>query len=412
MTADTTASGYSRPSVLAGWVLAIIYAVHSAITVLMPRSDKFSPLRESLRSWHYLFGLILFALLLWRLWLWYRESAPPPPRGLKPAGHVWARQLAITTYVVLAIMPLLGIAAAWTDGLVVRLGPLFSLPALLGESRPAWMFSGYFHSALSFAVLLLNVVTAATAVWFALRRGVGMVRALPPGFGLQVWAGLGITVYAFSTFKPDGPGVLAVSVYCGLSAAVWLLSRYLHRNSSRVTAAASAGMGARVASVAATLLVVAVAAPAPNAMFGVTPWPMGEVVAAPEGVTSHAGPVMTVTVTPPSPQEAEVNGEIFKWCSFCHTFQQGGKHLVGPNLYAIFGQKAGTVPNFHYTPAMAEAGRKGLVWTDDTLDQFLAGPGAFVPGTSMVMSIGPVKTPEERAAVINLLKKATMPGAR
>jgi cytochrome c2 len=129
-------------------------------------------------------------------------------------------------------------------------------------------------------------------------------------------------------------------------------------------------------------------------------------------VTSHAGPVMTVTVTPPSPQEAEVNGEIFKWCSFCHTFQQGGKHLVGPNLYAIFGQKAGTVPNFHYTPAMAEAGRKGLVWTDDTLDQFLAGPGAFVPGTSMVMSIGPVKTPEERAAVINLLKKATMQGAR
>ena len=73
---NSGSAGYSRNSVLAGWLLAVFYGVHSYITILMPRSDKFSPLREALRSWHYLFGIILFGLLLWRLWLWYRESRP------------------------------------------------------------------------------------------------------------------------------------------------------------------------------------------------------------------------------------------------------------------------------------------------------------------------------------------------
>jgi cytochrome c2 len=58
---------------------------------------------------------------------------------------------------------------------------------------------------------------------------------------------------------------------------------------------------------------------------------------------------------------------------------------------------------------MAAAGRNGLVWDDATLDKFLAGPDEFVPGTSMIISSGPVRTPEERAAVINILKRETMP---
>ncbi len=49
------------------------------------------------------------------------------------------------------------------------------------------------------------------------------------------------------------------------------------------------------------------------------------------------------------------------------------------------------------------------MWDDEALDRFLAGPDQFIPGTKMIISSGPVKTPEERAAIINILKRETMP---
>jgi cytochrome c2/cytochrome b561 len=404
-------TGYSGSSTLAGWALALVYSVHSYITILMPRTDKFSALREQFRSWHYLLGLVLFGLLLWRLWLWYREPRPAAPAGITPAGHAWARQLTVTIYTVLAVMPVLGIVSAWTDGLTVRLGPLFQLPALIHENRPVWMFTGYFHSALSFGVLVLTLTAVLTGLWFKLRRGVGLLAGFPPGFGVQAWISLGITVYAFSSFQGPRPGLVALATYLLLSALVWALGEAIHRRRLPVSRVGTAGFGVRAASLLACLVLLVIAGYGPYAMFRVVPWPMGPAIEAPEGVTSHPEPVTRVTVTPETPFEKEVNERVFKWCAFCHTFGRNEKHLAGPNLYAIFGQKAGTVPNFNYSEVMAEAGRNGLVWTDETMDAFLADPDAFMPGTRMIISIGPVRDPEERKAVINLLKKATMEGA-
>ena len=86
----------------------------------------------------------------------------------------------------------------------------------------------------------------------------------------------------------------------------------------------------------------------------------------------------------------------------------GEAHLVGPNLHNIFGQQAGTVPNFYYSPAMAKAGQDGLTWTEETITQYISGPDSMVPGTSMIISSGPVTDPDLQRSVLESLKRDTM----
>jgi hypothetical protein len=45
------------------------------------------------------------------------------------------------------------------------------------------------------------------------------------------------------------------------------------------------------------------------------------------------------------------------------------------------------------------------------MDKLLANSDLYAPGTTMVISSGPVSDPKVRRAVINMLKRDTMPGA-
>jgi cytochrome c len=87
-----------------------------------------------------------------------------------------------------------------------------------------------------------------------------------------------------------------------------------------------------------------------------------------------------------------------KQCASCHTFEKGGPNRVGPNLYGIVNRPRASVAGFNYSAPMKA---KGGNWSYEELDQFLAAPKAYIPGTSM--SYAGLSRPTQRADLINYL---------
>jgi len=178
--------GYRTGSRNLGWAIAILYFLQSCLTIALPRTDKTLTLREDLRHWHMLVGVVLLVLLLGRLYHWWKdERAMAPAEGIRPRLWAWTRTLTLATYLLLLSAPVFGFLFAWSDGVEVRLANWITLPPLMGESYRVWMFSGYFHSAVGFMGLLLYSATLLTAGYGWLRYGKGLLTALPPGFGVQ-----------------------------------------------------------------------------------------------------------------------------------------------------------------------------------------------------------------------------------
>jgi cytochrome c len=87
-----------------------------------------------------------------------------------------------------------------------------------------------------------------------------------------------------------------------------------------------------------------------------------------------------------------------KKCQACHTFNKGGRNLVGPNLWGVIGRPRASEAGFNYSAAMKG---KGGNWTIDDLNQFITNPRGFVPGTNMTFAGIPRGT--ERADLIAYL---------
>jgi len=87
-----------------------------------------------------------------------------------------------------------------------------------------------------------------------------------------------------------------------------------------------------------------------------------------------------------------------KKCAACHTFNKGGRPLVGPNLWGVVGRPKGSEAGFNYSAAIKS---KGGNWTIDDINQFITNPKAFVPGTNMTFAGVPRAT--ERADIIAYL---------
>lgn len=86
-------------------------------------------------------------------------------------------------------------------------------------------------------------------------------------------------------------------------------------------------------------------------------------------------------------------------CAACHTFDQGGANRVGPNLWDVVGNKTAHLDNFNYSNTLAEL---GATWSYEALDEFIANPRAYLPGTSMAFA--GIRNPQDRADLIAYMR--------
>ena len=97
------------------------------------------------------------------------------------------------------------------------------------------------------------------------------------------------------------------------------------------------------------------------------------------------------------------NGKrVFMICKSCHTTVQGGSDMTGPNLWGVFGRKAGTEGSFKYSPGLKAA---GFTWDAQHIDTWITNPRAMIADTKM--SFAGVKDAKDRADLIAYLKTET-----
>ncbi len=75
-------------------------------------------------------------------------------------------------------------------------------------------------------------------------------------------------------------------------------------------------------------------------------------------------------------------------CGICHSAVKG-EMRVGPSLWGVVGRKAGTLPGYTYSDAMAHANR---VWDAQTLNVYLTNPQKDIPGIKMLFPGLPSQT--------------------
>ena len=123
-----------------------------------------------------------------------------------------------------------------------------------------------------------------------------------------------------------------------------------------------------------------------------------EVAAAP-GAAAPAAPAAPISVLLASADAGAGEGAAKRLCVSCHSFEEGGKNGVGPNLYAVMGAPHGRLENYQYSAVLK--GKEGP-WGYEEMSAWLLNPRGYATGTKMAFA--GISNDKQRADVILYLR--------
>jgi cytochrome c len=108
-----------------------------------------------------------------------------------------------------------------------------------------------------------------------------------------------------------------------------------------------------------------------------------------------------------SAEPGDISGgeRMYRACAACHSLEPD-RNMTGPSLAEVWNRKSGSLPSFpRYSPALKSA---GIIWNDDTLDEWIKDPQHFIPGNTMTFP--GIRNSRQRTDLLTFLKDVTRSG--
>ncbi len=117
---------FSKTQIYLHWIIVALvafqYLLNRGIVLIWQERMEGKIANEPSLNPHVIVGVIIFILMLWRLWLRFSHGVPALPESESKIAAILAKIITISFYILLIILPLSGISA-WILGL--------QLPALI-----------------------------------------------------------------------------------------------------------------------------------------------------------------------------------------------------------------------------------------------------------------------------------------
>jgi cytochrome b561 len=171
---STSPKRYNNTAIVLHWLLALLIIGLLVVGFLMPDLPK-TPLRKLIYNYHKSFGLIVFALVLFRIYWRFTHAVPDHVPGSR-----WQVQLAhyahIFIYALILIVPGAGLlASAFNHGFnlfVFHWEPLFAIDKDLAHQIMGW------HGVTAYVLAGLLSLHVAAFVWHQFVQKDGLINRL------------------------------------------------------------------------------------------------------------------------------------------------------------------------------------------------------------------------------------------
>ena len=81
--------------------------------------------------------------------------------------------------------------------------------------------------------------------------------------------------------------------------------------------------------------------------------------------------------------DIERGRKLYIQCRACHSLKPNETNRIGPSLYGIINQQAGSIEGYEYSEALKQS---NVYWNLDNLDQWIEKPYEMIPGNKMIFS--------------------------